>query len=100
MIRRDDSEEKQTIRYLHARVHTEPGDAIVITLRGKAADIFLLNNENYRSYCLGDPFRSIGGHYKKSPAILRPPAGDWHVAVDLGEKPRHVSAEVRVIRND
>lgn len=75
------------------------GAAVVVTLRGNAANVRLLDPSNLSSYKNGKPHRYYGGLVKRSQhRIVVPRDGRWYVTVDLqGMSPRaRVSASVQV----
>jgi hypothetical protein len=69
----------------------------VVTLRGNAANVRLMNASNYRAYKAGRQTRAIGGLVKKSPVRLQiPQNGHWYVTVDLFGLGGRVSSSVQV----
>src|SRR5438093_623002 len=79
--------------YLHA------GDVVEVTLRGSAANVRLLDSNNFSRYRQGREHRYHGGFAKQSPVRLPiPNAGNWHVAVDMQGLRGSVNAGFRVIR--
>jgi len=75
------------------------GETVEVTLSGTEANVKLLDDGNFRSYERGQAHRYFGGHYKRTPVLLRvPTTGHWHVAVDLGGFAGTVNTGVRVIR--
>ena len=87
------------MNYLQSEVSTHPGDIVEVTLHGNAANVLILDSSNFLKYQHGKSFTYFGGHYKMSLVRIRPPAGNWHVVVDLGGRTGTVKAAVRVIRN-
>jgi len=86
------------MKFIHSTVTTEEGDAIRVTLRGTEANVMVMDDINFRSYRSGGRFTYFGGHYKQSPAVIRPPlSGHWNVIVDLGGRSGEVRAVVSVI---
>lgn len=86
------------MKFIHSEVTTEAGDAILVTLNGNEANVMVMDDSNFRSYRSGGRFTYFGGHYKRSPAIVRPPlSGHWNVVVDLGGLSGKVQAAVRVV---
>ena len=83
--------------YLHSQVKTNPGQAILVNLSGTEANVLVMDEHNFRNYQSRGQFTYFGGHFKRSPAIVRPPAGDWNVVIDLGGFAGSVQAAVRVI---
>lgn len=85
------------MNFLHSVVHTNPGDAILVKLAGTEANVMVMDDINFRAYSSGSSFRYIGGHYERSPAVIRPSSGRWNVVVDLGGYAGKVEATVSVI---
>ncbi len=85
------------MNFLHSQVQTNDGDAIEVSLRGNAANVMVMDSSDFHSYQRGRRFNYYGGHFTRSPAIIRPPSGHWHVVIDLGGRRGQVSASVRVI---
>jgi Domain of unknown function (DUF1883) len=86
-------------QFLNYEISTQAGDVVEVTLKGNAANVLLLDDGNFASYQAGKPFRyHKGGYYTHSPVVLATPRpGKWHVVVDLGGRPGHVNAAVRVM---
>lgn len=64
--------------------HLRGGSTVVVTLRGNAANVRLLDSSNFSSYRAGRRHRYFGGLAQRSPVHLRVPRdGHWHVTVDL-----------------
>lgn len=86
------------MNFIHSRVEIENGDAIAVTLRGNEANVMVMSDSDFRSYRSGGRFKYFGGHYRQSPAVIRPPmTGAWNVVVDLGGKAGKVEASVNII---
>jgi DNA-binding helix-hairpin-helix protein with protein kinase domain len=76
----------------------QAGDVVEITLSGSAANVRLLDSDNFESYRNGRQHRYIGGLAKKSPIRLQiPSSGHWHVAVDMQGLQGTTGASFRVI---
>lgn len=64
--------------------HQERGAVVVVTLRGNAANVRLMDAQNYRAFQRGGRHRYSGGLVKRSPVRLAiPSSGHWYVTVDL-----------------
>ena len=64
--------------------HQERGSTAVITLRGSAANVRLMDSSDFRSYKSGRRHKYIGGLAKSSPVRLAiPSSGHWYVTVDM-----------------
>ncbi len=84
-------------KYIHYEFDTSPGDVIEVEL-DRAANVQLLDRENYDHYGERQPYRYYGGYAKVSPVTLSPPhPGHWHVVIDLGGGPGRVRASVRMV---
>lgn len=86
------------MEYLHKELDLEEGDTVEVNLAGNAANVLLLDEEEFRNYQQGCPYRYVGGYARTSPyRIPAPHAGRWHLVVDLGGGAGRVQASVRVI---
>ena len=84
--------------FLHYEIWTKSGDVIHVTLLGSAANVLLLNDVNFQNYRSGKRFQYFGGYYEQSPVVLNSPSpGKWHVVIDTGGRPGHLTAAVRVV---
>lgn len=64
--------------------HLKRGSVVVVTLRGNAANVQLLDSTGFSNYRNGRRYSYIGGLAKASPVRLAVPRdGRWHVTVDL-----------------
>ncbi|BEP13928.1 hypothetical protein acdb102_22390 [Acidothermaceae bacterium B102] len=60
------------------------GAAAVVTLRGNAANVRLLDSSNFSAFKAGRQHRAIGGLVNQSPfRVVIPNDGHWYVTVDL-----------------
>lgn len=58
------------------------GAAVVVTLRGAASDVFLVDDVNLARFRGGTSFSYVGGHATSSPVRLGVPhAGSWNAVV-------------------
>lgn len=74
------------------------GEIVLVTLKGNAANVRLLDSSNFNSYKGGRRHRFYGGHAKKSPVRLQVPnSGHWHVVVDLGGHGGRVQSSAQVL---
>lgn len=79
--------------------HQKRGAIVVVTLRGNAANVRLLDSSNLSSYKNGKRHRYYGGLVKRSPhRMVVPHDGRWYVTIDLqGMRPgARVSASVEI----
>lgn len=62
----------------------DKGATVVVTLKGSAANVRLMDSTNFRSYKNGRKHRYVGGLAKSSPIRLSVPSnGHWYVTVDM-----------------
>src|SRR5690349_3821964 len=81
--------------------HQRADSAVVIHLRGSAANVILLDPLNFARYRSGRGFLYTGGHYRRSPVQLPIPAdGRWVVVIDHGGYRGDARAEVEVLTPD
>ena len=86
------------MEYLHKEFDLAEGDVVEVTLAGNAANVQLLDADNYQNYLQGKPYDYAGGYARTSPyRIQAPRAGRWHLVVDLGGGAGRVQASGRVI---
>jgi hypothetical protein len=83
--------------YLHHQFELGPDEILDVILDG-AANVLLLDPENYENYRQGRTYRyAAGGYATESPVRLHPPGpGTWHLVVDLGGGPGSVRATALV----
>jgi hypothetical protein len=86
------------MNFTHYDLGFQPsGTVVTVTLSGTEANVRLLDELNFRSYQRDDAHHYVGGHYRRSPAVLHVPTdGRWHVAVDLGGAAGNVTSSVQV----
>lgn len=73
------------------------GSVIEVTL-GYAANVRLMDAENFSKFKVGQEHKYLGGFVKQSPyKITVPRTAHWYVVVDLGGKVGRVSSAVRVL---
>ena len=87
------------MRFIHHDLGSlRGGEVVVVTLKGSAANVRLLDSSNFTGYKAGRRHRFYGGHAKKSPVRLQVPrAGHWHVVVDLGGYGGQVRSSAQVL---
>jgi Domain of unknown function (DUF1883) len=86
------------VEYLHKELDLSEGDVVEVNLAGYAANVMLLDSENFQNYQQGRPYHYFGGYARTSPfRIEAPQPGRWHLVVDLGGGDGRVQASVRVI---
>ena len=82
--------------YLQYPLTLEKGEVVEVAL-DHAANVQLLDEDNFQNYQQGKPFRYRGGYAQKSPVQLDAPGpGKWHLVIDLGGGPGSVRAGVKV----
>jgi len=85
------------MNFLHYTVTTGQRDMVRVYLTGSAANVLVLDDANFESFKAGKEYHYFGGHYTRSPAIIRPPnPGRWNVVINLGGLPGTVNAVVQV----
>ena len=63
----------------------QAGTTVTVYLKGSAANVILLDSQNFAWYRAGHPFMHTGGLQVRSPAQLEiPQDGHWYVVVDHG----------------
>lgn len=86
------------MEYLHKEFDLAQDDAVEVFLVGNAANVLLLDDENFQNYREGKPYKYFGGYARTSPFRLpAPQAGRWHLVIDLGGGAGRVQASSRVI---
>lgn len=86
------------MEYLHQEFDLKSGDVVEVNLSGNAANVLLLDPENFEKYRQRAPCHYFGGYARTSPfQIQAPHAGRWHLVVDLGGGAGRVQASGRVI---
>jgi hypothetical protein len=86
------------MEYLHKEFDLAEGDIVEVTLAGNAANVLLLDADNFENYQQGKPYLYYGGYARTSPfRIQTPRPGRWHLVVDLGGGAGRVQASSRVI---
>jgi hypothetical protein len=87
------------MKFIHHDLgHVPCGATVVARLKGNAANVQLVDQPNLARYRSGTSYRSVGGHFTRSPATLTvPSAGHWHAVIDLGGRRGSVKASVSVI---
>jgi hypothetical protein len=73
------------------------GQIVEVTLN-VAANVQLLDTQNFNIYRSGGRYTYYGGHVTQSPYRIRvPQPGHWHIAIDLGGASGGLRSGVRVI---
>ncbi len=76
------------------------GEIAEVTITN-AANVRLLDSDNFLKYRSGQRHKYMGGHYKQSPVQFQiPRAGHWYVAVDLGGHAGEVGSSIRVLSGE
>jgi hypothetical protein len=74
------------------------GTRVIVHLRGKAANVLLLDRVSFARYRGRQPFNYTGGLQVRSPARLTVPRdGRWFVVLDLGGYSGRTHASVEVL---
>jgi len=75
----------------------ERGSTIVVSLKGNAANVRLLDSANFANYERGGQYTAFGGLAERSPArLVIPSTGHWHLVVDLIGLGGQVASSVHV----
>ncbi len=87
------------MRFIHHDLgNLNGGNVVLVTLKGNAANVRLMDSSNLSNYRAGRRHRFYGGHATKSPIRLQVPhTSHWHVVVDLGGLPGQVRSGVQVL---
>lgn len=87
------------MQYQHYSLNNlDAGQIVEIHLSGNAANVKLMDNNNFHSYKFGRQHRYYGGYITSSTTRLEiPSSGNWHVTIDLGGYRGNVRSNVRVI---
>jgi Domain of unknown function (DUF1883) len=85
------------MNHLNYEFEADPGELAEVTL-DRAANVLLMDSQNYSSYLQGRAYEYDGGYATESPVQFAVPRhGHWHVVVDLGGGPGQVRASVRLL---
>jgi hypothetical protein len=85
------------MNFIHNDLGTLTGDAVVEVTLSAAANVKLMDSNNFQNYRAGRRHEYFGGYVTRSPTRLAVPrSGHWHIAVDLGGYAGSVRAGVRV----
>ena len=78
--------------------HLKRGATVEVTLRSSAANVRLMDSQNFNAYKAGRQHRYVGGLVKQSPSrIAVPRDGRWYVTVDMNGLRGSTQSSVRVI---
>jgi hypothetical protein len=86
------------MEYLHREFDLTQDDLVEVILAGNAANVLLMDADNFQNYLQGKPYKYHGGYARTSPfRIEAPKAGRWHLVVDLGGAAGRVQASSRIV---
>ncbi len=86
------------MEYLHKEFDLAEGQVVEVTLAGNAANVMLLDADNFQNYGEGRPYNYYGGYARTSPFRIQAPGpGRWHLVVNLGGGAGRVQASGQVI---
>ena len=88
------------MNFLHFDLGRLQGGLFVeVSLQGNAANVRLLDNENFHHYRTGDSYYYTGGCIHITPAyLLVPRTAHWHLALDMEGLEGSATSTVRVLR--
>lgn len=76
----------------------QKGQIVVVTLKGSAANVRLMDSSNFQNYKSGRRHKFYGGYVTRSPyRVSVPNNGHWYVAIDLGGYSGRISSSVNVL---
>ena len=85
------------MNFLHQEFEVGADDVIEVTL-DHAANVLLMDSDNFASYKRGQSYRYHGGYVSFSPyRISAPRSGHWHLVIDLGGYGGTVRAAARIL---
>jgi len=61
------------MEYLHREFDLSEGDAVEVTLAGNAANVQLLDEDNFQKYLQQKPYQYTGGYARTSPFRIQVP---------------------------
>jgi hypothetical protein len=83
---------------LHYKILTGPGDLIRVHLSGSAANVLVMDDLNYAGYQQGKTYNYYGGHYTRTPVIIKPGVyGQLNIVINLGGFAGSVRAVVQIV---
>jgi hypothetical protein len=86
------------MNYLTKDFSANAGDIVEVVLHGNAANVMLLDDNNFQNYKSRRQFAYYGGYYTASPVhITVPETKHWNLVIDLGGAAGRVEASVRLI---
>ena len=90
----------QATPFLHSELNLGPKQMVRVELEGNAANVRLLDDDNFSKYKVREEYSYFGGYATSSPVNLRPPSeGRWHLVVDLPGAKARVEARVSVVES-
>ncbi len=86
------------MQYQHYNLNSlKAGQLVEINLSGNAANVKLMDSNNFNNYKFGKAYHFYGGYMTSSLTRLKvPSSGNWHVAIDLGGYRGSVKSSVKV----
>jgi hypothetical protein len=84
------------VDHLHWEFDGGPRDTVHVNV-DRPCNVFLMDDANYRKYCMGDQHMCYGGAVEKAGLqVLKPNRpGKWHVVVDMGRSGGLINASVK-----
>lgn len=86
------------MEYIHSDLgNRQGGELVEFTLKGNAANVRLLDSNNFHHYHHGRQCSFVGGVAERALVTLRiPHAGHWYAVVDMRGLGGKVNASIRV----
>lgn len=86
------------MQFLHNYLGNLDGNEMVVVELSAAANVKLMDRDNFSAYRRDSPHKYFGGYVTETPFRVRVPSrGHWHLTVDRGGYSGGVRAAVRVI---
>jgi len=88
------------MRYTHYDLGIlQKGKIVEVSLKGNAANVYLLDDKNYYKFTLEEDFKSIGG-YTKDPFVRRKTThtDHWHIVIELSVPYGEVQTSYRIVK--
>jgi hypothetical protein len=85
------------MNFLHWTFQSGPDNVVQVEL-DHAANVIMLDDNNFSAFRRGSRYSYLGGYYRQTPVRLVPPhRGSWHVVVHLGGHSGQANASMNLI---